>query len=72
MVPGEEARGAEVPGEEEPIEVFHLEASHRVEVETFRDRACEVEAVAVAQLTSCRRAVAQDRGGLEVRELAKV
>jgi len=49
MVPGEGARGAEVPGEEEPIEAFHPEASLQVEVEAFRARECEGEAEVVAQ-----------------------
>ena len=49
MVPGEEARGAAIPGEEEHIEAFHPEASPRVEVEAFRVLECEVEAEAVAR-----------------------
>ena len=49
MVLGEEALGAEVPGEEAGIEAFHPETSHRVEGEAFQVLECEVEAVVVAQ-----------------------
>ena len=48
MVPGEEAPGAEVPGEAE-FEAFPPEASPRVEAEAFRLLECGVEAAAVAQ-----------------------
>ena len=49
MVPGEEALGAEVPGEEEVIEGFPPEASHQVEGEVFQALECEVGAVVAAQ-----------------------
>ena len=43
MVPGEEAHGAEVPGEEEAIEASPPEVSPEVEGEAFRVRECEAE-----------------------------
>jgi hypothetical protein len=48
MVPGEEAPGAEVPGEAE-FEAFLPEASRPAEVEAFGVLECEVEAEVAAQ-----------------------
>ena len=49
MVPGEEALGAELLGEEEPIEAFRPEVFPPVEGEAFGVRECEGAAVVVAQ-----------------------